>query len=104
MKKVMGLMLVLAVMLTPVSAFATDSYSDAVGAKIQSGLTNTLLGWTKVFSVPHTYSQEKKNPWAGFGKGLVDAVHSTCAGAFNLLTFPIPAEATLPDGGVSLNG
>ncbi len=102
MKKVLGLVLMLAVMLSPMSAFASDSYSDAVGAKLQSGLTNTLLGWTKVFSVPHAYQQEKKNPWAGAGKGVVDAIHSTVAGAFNLITFPIPAEMTLPDGGVQL--
>lgn len=102
MKKVLGLVLALVVMLTPVSVFASDSYSDAVGSKLQSGLTNTLLGWTKVFSVPHAYQQENKNPWAGAGKGVVDAIHTTVAGAFNLLTFPIPAEMTLPDGGVKL--
>ena len=52
MKKILGLMLMLSVMLTPASAFAADSYSDAVGEKLQSGLTNTLFGWSKVFSVP----------------------------------------------------
>jgi len=104
MKKVFGLMLVLAVMLTPVSAFATDSYSDAVTSKLSSGLTNTLLGWTKIFSVPHDYAAAKKNPWAGVGKGLTDGLICTVGGAFNLLTFPIPAEMTLPDGGVNLNG
>lgn len=104
MKKIIGLVLLLAVMLVPASAFATDSYSDAVSSKLQSGLTNTLLGWTKIFSVPHDYQAEKKNPWAGVGKGLVDATVCTVGGAFNLLTFPLPAEMTLPDGGVSLNG
>ena len=104
MKKILGLVLLLAVMFAPASAFATDSYSDAVGSKLQGGLTNTLLGWTKVFSVPHDYQVEKKNPWAGVGKGLVDAIGCTVAGAFNLVTFPIPAELTLPDGGVNLNG
>ena len=102
MKKILGLVLMLAVMLTPISAFATDSYSDAVSSKLQGGLTNTLLGWTKIFSVPHAYAAEKKNPWAGVGKGLVDGVVCTVGGAFNLLTFPLPAEMTLPDGGVSL--
>ena len=104
MKKLMGLVLALALMLSPVSAFATDSYSDEVSSKLQGGLTNTLLGWTKIFSVPHDYAAAKKNPWAGVGKGAVDAVVCTVGGAFNLLTFPLPAEFTLPDGGVSLNG
>ena len=104
MKKIIGLVLMLAVMLVPVSAFAADSYSEAVGHKFQGGLTNTLLGWTKIFSVPHDYQVQKKNPWAGVGKGLVDGVVCTVGGAFNLITFPIPAEMTLPDGGVSLNG
>jgi len=58
MKRILGLILMAAVMLTPASSFAADSYSDAVGAKLQSGLSNTLLGWTKVFSVPHAYQQE----------------------------------------------
>ena len=97
MKRALSLMLLLAVMLVPASSFATDSYSDEVSAKLQSGLTNTLFGWTKVFSVPHQYQAEKKNPWAGVGKGAVDAVHCTVAGAFNLLTFPIPAGMTLRD-------
>lgn len=104
MKRALSLMLLLAVMLVPASSFATDSYSDEVSAKLQSGLTNTLFGWTKVFSVPHQYQAEKKNPWAGVGKGAVDAVHCTVAGAFNLLTFPIPAGMTLRDGCVAFSG
>ncbi len=100
-------MLVLAMLIVPVSAFAaadTGSYSDAVGAKLSSGLTNTILGWTKIFSVPNDYRLAGKNAWAGFGKGLSDATVTTVGGAFNLITFPIPTNITLPDGGVNLNG
>ena len=89
MKKVFGFLLLLTVMLTPASAFATDSYSDEVTDKLSSGFTNTLLGWTKVFSVPHQYQQQNKNPWAGAGTGLIQAIQCTATGAFDLLTFPL---------------
>jgi len=92
MKKFLGLILILVVSLVSVNAYAEDSYSDAVGDRLEGGLTNTLFGWTKAFSVPHEYKQQNKNPWAGAGKGVVDAIHCTVAGAFNLLTFPIAAE------------
>ena len=101
MKKITGLALAF-VLLISVNAFATDSYSDAVGERLEGGITNTLLGWTKVFSVPFDYSNEKKNPWAGVGKGVIDAIHCTVAGAFNLLTFPVAAEMSGPDGCVDL--
>ncbi len=101
MKKLIGLALAL-VFLISANAFATDSYSDATSNKLQRGLTNTLFGWTKIFSVPHAYQQEKKNPWAGAGKGAVDTVHCTVSGAFNLLTFLVPAEMGGPNGCVDL--
>lgn len=105
MKKFLGFLIVLSVVLAPASAFAQEgSYADTVSAKLQGGLTNTLLGWSKIVSVPYDYQQAKKNPWAGVGKGLVDGLVCTVGGAFNLVTFPIPGEFTLPDGGVSLNG
>ncbi len=101
MKKVIGLALAFALLISA-NAFATDSYSDAVGERLERGLTNTLFGWTKIFSVPHAYQAEKKNPWAGVGEGLVDAVHCTVTGAFNLLTFPVAAEMSGPNGCVDL--
>ena len=103
MKKV-ALLLVLAIMAMPVVGFSADNYGSAVSEKLQTGITNTLLGWTKVFSVPYDYSQAGMNTWAGVGKGMVDAVLCTGLGAFNLVTFPIPTEFPLPDGGVNLGG
>jgi len=102
MKKTLALAMILSMLVIPVSAFAGDSYADTVSSKLQGGLTNTLLGWTKIVSVPLEYQAENKNPWAGVGAGLVSAVMSTVGGAFNLITFPIPGEMTIPDGGVSL--
>ena len=103
MKKAFSLVLLLAVILAPVNAFA-DSYSDETSEKLQGGLTNTLLGWTKLFSVPHQYQNANKNPWAGAGKGATDAVYCTVAGAFNLVTFPIPGGMDLQEGCVDLSG
>ncbi len=104
MKKTLGLAFVLSLLLIPATAFAADTYADSVSHKLQNGLTNTLLGWTKLVSVPLDYQQQKKNPWAGVGKGLVDGLMSTVGGAFNLVTFPIPGEMSIPDGGVNLAG
>ncbi len=91
MKKLLGLMLVLMVLVS-VNAYAEDSYSDAVAERIEGGLANTLFGWTLAFSVPHEYQKQTKSAWAGVGEGVVDAIHCTVAGAFNLLTFPVAAE------------
>lgn len=103
MKKLLGLVILLAVMFAPVSAFATDSYSDEVTDKLESGLVNTILGWSKIFSVPHQYQAANKNPWAGAGEGLVQAVQCTATGAFDLLTFPLQGKLT-GDSCVDLSG
>ncbi|MDD5226609.1 MAG: exosortase system-associated protein, TIGR04073 family [Candidatus Omnitrophica bacterium] len=108
MKKIMSLVVVLSMLLAPV-AFAASSwtsgatYGEKVSGKLGYGLTNTVLGWTKLFTTPNDYSTAKKNVWQGVGQGLVDTVVTTVLGAVQLVTFPIPADVEIPSP-VDLSG
>ena len=108
MKKIMSLVVVLSMLLVPV-AFAASSWTDGktygekVSGKLGYGLTNTCLGWTKLFTTPNDYSTEKKNVWQGVGQGLIDTVVTTVLGAVQLVTFPIPADIEIPSP-VNLSG
>jgi len=72
MKKILSLVLVLSMVLAP-SAFAASpwaagkTYGEKVSGKLAFGLTNTLLGWTKLVSTPNDYSNAGKNVWQGVG-------------------------------------
>ncbi|MDD3294861.1 MAG: hypothetical protein PHG20_09280 [Geobacteraceae bacterium] len=109
MKKIMSLVMVLSMLLAPVAFAASPwteekGYGDKISGKLQYGLTNTLLGWIDIFATPNEYANEGKNVWAGVGQGLVDAVTNTVGGAIQLVTFPIPADLPLPNGGVDISG
>ncbi len=107
-KKIFSLALVLSLVLAPVAFAASpwtegQNYGEKVGGKIGYGLTNTVLGWTKLFSTPNDYSSAGKNVWQGVGQGLVDTVVTTVLGAVHLVTFPIPADIDIPSP-VDLSG
>ena len=109
MKKIMSLVVILSMLLAPV-AFAAASpwtedktYGEKTVGKLGYGLTNTLLGWTKLFSTPNEYSSEGKNVWSGVGQGLIDAGVTTVLGAVQLVTFLIPADVPIPSA-VDLSG
>ena len=104
----MSLVVFLSMILVPVD-FASSSWTDGktygekVSGKLGYGLTNTCLGWTKLFTTPNDYSTEKKNVWQGVGQGLIDTVVTTVLGAVQLVTFPIPADIEIPSP-VNLSG
>jgi hypothetical protein len=109
MKKIISLAIVLSMVLAPM-AFAAASpwteektYGEKAAGKLGCGLTNTLLGWTKIFSTPNDYSSQGKNVWQGVGQGFVDAAVTTFVGAAQLVTFPIPADLPIPSP-VNLSG
>jgi ABC-type Fe3+ transport system permease subunit len=108
MKKIISLALVFSMVLVP-AAFAASpwldgqNYGEKTGGKLSYGLTNTLLGWTKIFSTPNDYSVAGKNVWQGVGQGLIDASVTTVLGAIHLVTFPIPADIDIPSP-VDLSG
>jgi hypothetical protein len=109
MKKIMSLVVILAMLFAP-AAFAgspwtkSEGYLPQVGGKLVFGLANSLLGWTDVVATPVRYAGDGKNIWAGVGQGLVDGVTNTAGGLFHLVTFPIPIEIVLPHDGVDLGG
>jgi hypothetical protein len=108
MKKIMSLVIVLSMLLAPVVFAASPwvdgkTYGEKVSGKLGYGLTNTALGWTKLFTTPNDYSNEKKNVWQGVGQGLVDTCVTTVLGAVQLVTFLIPADIEIPSA-VNLGG
>ena len=101
MKKIMSLVVILSMLLAPVVFAASPwteekTYGEKAVGKLGYGLTNTLLGWTKLFATPNEYSNEGKNVWAGVGQGFVDAAVTTVLGAVQLATFPIAADIPIP--------
>ena len=108
MKKIVSLVIVLSMILAPVAFAASPwtekaTYGEKTIGKLGYGLTNTVLGWTKLFSTPNDYSSEGKNVWSGIGQGLMDTVVTTVLGAVQLVTFPIPADIPIPSD-VNLSG
>ena len=110
MKKIISLAVVFTMLLAPMAFAASPwaaekTYGDKVTAKLQFGLTNTLLGLSELVTTPIQYSKDKKNIWAGVGQGLVNGVVDTIGGALHLITFPIPQiDLPLPNNGVDLSG
>jgi hypothetical protein len=108
MKKIMSLVIVLSMLLAPLAFAASPwvdgkTYGEKVSGKLGYGLTNTVLGWTKLFTTPNQYSNEKKNVWQGVGQGLVDTCVTTVLGAVQLVTFLITADIEIPSA-VDLSG
>ena len=108
MKKIMSLVVILSMLLAPMAFAASPwtekaTYGEKVVGKLGYGLTNTVLGWTKLFSTPAEYSSANKNVWAGVGQGAIDMVVTTCLGAAQLVTFVIPADIPIPSD-VNLSG
>ncbi len=110
MKKVLAILILMTVVLSPAMGFAASpwteeaTYGDRISGKLQFGLTNTLLGWVDLFAEPNNAVNKGENVWAGLGKGLVDTVVNTVGGAFQLVTFPIPVDLPLPENGVNITG
>ncbi len=108
MKKIMSLVVVLSMLLAPLAFAASPwteekTYGEKAVGKLGYGLTNTVLGWTKLFSTPNEYSNEGKNVWSGVGQGVMDAVVTTVLGAAHLVTFMVPADVPIPSD-VNLSG
>ena len=100
--------MILSMLLAPVAFAASPwvdgkTYGEKISGKLGYGLTNTVLGWTKLFTTPNEYSTEKKNVWSGVGQGLVDTTVTTVLGAVQLVTFAIPADIEIPSP-VDLSG
>lgn len=87
-KKITGLTLVLCLLCFCPSAFADDMWS-----KFGRGVSNAVTGPYEI--VYQTQRMAKHEPWpvaavGGFGKGLVTGALRMVAGAYEVVTFPVP--------------
>ena len=108
-KRIGTLALGIALFAAPLAASAASPWADEgtygtkVGGKLKYGLTNTLLGWTEVFTEPYEASQYGENVFVGIGKGLWNGVLDTVLGAAHAVTFFIPQiDVPLPEGGTDI--
>ena len=83
-------------MLAPVPAAAEDSVPERVGHKLMRGVVNVATGWLEMpKQVYRTFRDEGairgifKGPIEGLGMFIV----RSAAGAYEILTFPIPVPA-----------
>ena len=106
MKKIISLMVLLAIMLVPTLVMAASpwvdkpTYSEKVVGKLQFGFKNAFLGPFELFYEPHAAQVDHKNAWMGLGKGLIYGILDTAGGAIHAVTFLIPVDVPLPDNGV----
>ncbi len=114
-KKLIAMLIVLAFLVAPSVAFAGGTccqasswtegktYSEKTFGKLSFGLKNALLGWVDVFYEPYKADKNDKSVLGGIGKGLFDLVANEIGGAVHFVTFPIPVDLPLPDGGLDLS-
>ena len=80
---------------------AEESYASRFNHKFQRGAVNTLLGWSKIFTVPYEKTAQDPNAWATLGRGLYEGVGCTVAGLYNFVFSPTPLqELKYPGNGV----
>jgi hypothetical protein len=73
-----------------------EPYMEKIINKLGFGLTNGLTGWTALFFEPC----RANNFFTGLVKGSWRTITNTAGGALHIVTFPIPVDIPLPDGGV----
>lgn len=75
----------------------SEPYVEKSINKLGFGLLNLLTGWTALLFETYRY----ENKFIGVLKGTWRTVTNTAGGAIHTVTFPIPVDVPLPDGGVS---
>lgn len=74
-----------------------QTYAEKTAGKLGFGFLNFSTGWTAlIFRI-----SRENNKLKGFGKGVGYALSNTAGGALHAVTFPIPLDVPLPDGGIS---
>jgi len=74
------------------------TYVEKSVGKLGFGILNVLTGWSALFFEPVRYSNT--NIFTGVAKGLWRSVTNTAGGGLHAVTFFIPVDIPLPDGGV----
>jgi hypothetical protein len=105
---VFAVLLIFIVILSPLSFAGTfenwqaspwvtkEPYMEKIINKLGFGLTNGLTGWTALLFEPC----RSNNFFTGLVKGSWRTITNTVGGALHIVTFPIPIDIPLPDGGV----
>lgn len=73
-----------------------EPYVEKTIHKLGFGLTNGLTGWLALFFEPYC----EQNKWTGMVKGAWRTITNTAGGSLHIVTFLIPIDLPLPDGGV----
>lgn len=71
-------------------------YFDKISHKLGFGFLNITTGWTALFWEP----SRPGNTFAGIGRGILYAITYTAGGAVHAVTFPVPLDVPLPEGGL----
>lgn len=107
MKRMIALLTAAVFIASSSSAFAVEfkpspwvqksPYAEKISHKLGFGILNLATGWTEIFWQP----SKSRNKFAGLGKGILFAITDTAGGAIHAVTFPIPVDVPLPDGGLN---
>jgi len=73
------------------------TYLGKIGQKLGFGFLNITAGWTALFFEPC----RDQNFFVGVGKGIGYMVTNTAGGILHAVTFPIPLDIPLPQGGIA---
>ena len=73
-----------------------EPYAEKIGNKLGFGILNVATGWTALFFEPTLAG----GFWKGLGRGILYTITDTAGGAIHAVTFPIPLDIPLPNGGV----
>ncbi len=71
-------------------------YFEKISHKLGFGVLNLSTGWTALFWEP----SRPGNKFGGIGRGILYTITDTAGGALHALTFPIPLDIPLPEGGI----
>ena len=73
----------------------TRPYFEQTGHKLGFGILNLTSGWLAFF-----YESTRGNFFSGLGRGIWRTIAYTGGGAIHAVTFPIPVDLPLPQGGI----
>ncbi len=71
------------------------SYTEKISHKAGFGIMNIGTGWMALLFEPYYAG------WKGLATGPFYAVTNTAGGIIHAITFPIPLDVPLPQGGIS---
>lgn len=74
-----------------------ESYTEKITHKFGFGFLNFSSGWTSIFFE----LAKDQNKLKGLARGAALTVSDTAGGAIHLVTFFLPVDVPLPEGGLS---